>query len=152
MSRAATEGYLLDTSVLSAFAPDRAAVSPELGIWLRAASDRLFVPCIAVAELEQGIAKLHRAGGVARAARLSIWLDGLLKHYGDRVLPLDAAVSRVLGRMADAAVASGQHPGFPDAAIAALAKHHALLVLTRNTRHFDVLGVANADPFVAPPT
>ena len=26
MSRAATEGYLLDTSVLSAFAPDRAAV------------------------------------------------------------------------------------------------------------------------------
>ena len=141
------KGYLLDTSVLSAFAPDKPIPPPEFAAWLRAHSDHLFVPCITIAELEQGICKLRRAGGVARADRLTDWLDGLIKHYADRILPLDTAVCRLAGQIADEAIATGCHPGFPDVAIAALAQQAGLIVLTRNVQHFMALNRMCADPF-----
>ena len=139
-------GYLLDTSVLSAFAPDKPTTTAELSAWMRAQSDRLFIPCIAIAELEQGIRKLRRSGGLARADRLSAWLEGLIGGYAGRVLPLDTEACRIAGQIAEAATAAGKHPGFPDVAIAALAQQGGLLVLTRNIRHFAALGVACADP------
>lgn len=147
MSAAAPNGYLLDTSVLSAFAPDKPAPSPGFAAWLQANAKLLYIPCIAVAELEQGIRKLSRAGGAARAGRLSAWLEGLIDGYAERILPLDVAACRVAGQIADKAVAAGRHPGFPDVAIAALAKQHGLRVLTRNVRHFVALGIACTDPF-----
>lgn len=149
-----TAGYLLDTSVLSALSPGRAALlADDFRQWLRAADaeERLFIPCIAIAEIEQGIAKLHRAGGIDRAARLRVWLDGLLHQFNDRLLPLDAPAARAAGRLADEAIARGVHPGFADVAIAAIAQHSGLLILTRNLRHFEPLGVSCADPMLAPP-
>jgi predicted nucleic acid-binding protein len=140
-------GYLIDTSVLSAFAPGRPAMPADLDAWLRLNSDRLYVPCIAIAEIEQGIRKLRRAGGTARARRLSAWLDELLEHYSERILPLDAAISRLAGQISDQAIAVGRHPGFPDVAIAALALHSRLTILTRKTRHFTQLKITCVDPF-----
>lgn len=140
-------GWLLDTSVLSAFAPGKPAVSVGLAQWLRANSTRLFIPCIAVAELEQGICKLRRAGGAKRAEQLAQWLDGLVQNYAKRVLPLDAAASRIAGQIADEAVAAGRHPGFTNIVIVALARQNGLTVLTRNLKHFAPLGVDCADPF-----
>lgn len=140
-------GYLLDTSVLSALGPGKPALAREFVDWFRAQTGRLFIPCIAIAELEQGIRKLHRAGGIARATQLTTWLDGLLKNYADQVLPLDAATSRLLGQMAETASASGRNPGLADTAIAAIAQQHGLQLLTCNLRHFQVFGIACADPF-----
>lgn len=147
MTGARVEGYLIDTSVLSAFAPGRPTPSAEVVTWLQEREARLFIPCIAVAELEQGIRKLRRNGAAAKAARLSTWMDGLIDEYADRVLPLDSGASRAAGQIADKAVAAGKHPGFPDVAIAALARNRRLMVLTRNTRHFAALDVPHADPF-----
>jgi toxin FitB len=144
---ATQRGYLLDTNVLSALAPARAEHLPAaFSEWLLQRSQRLFIPCIAVAELEQGICKLRRAGGTACADRLAQWLDGLLEGYAERILSLDAHSSRLAGRLAEQAIAEGHHPGFPDVAIAALATNANLLLLTRNLKHFAPLGVACADP------
>lgn len=140
-------GYLVDTSILSAFAPDKPALPEAFAAWLRRNSERLYLPCIAVAEIEQGICKLRRAGGTARARRLSAWLDGLIERYAERVLTLDAPASRLAGRISDEAIAAGRHPGFADVAIAALAQGADLTVLTRNSRHFAPLGVPCSDPF-----
>ena len=140
-------GYLIDTSILSALAPDKPAVPEAFAAWLRQNSERLYVPCIAVAEIEQGICKLRRAGGTTRARRLSGWLDGLIERYAERVLTLDARACRLAGRISDEAIAAGRHPGFPDVAIAALAQGADLTILTRNARHFAPLGVACSDPF-----
>ncbi|MGB6230765.1 MAG: PIN domain-containing protein [Litorimonas sp.] len=139
-------GYLLDTSVLSLAGPGKPPLPDEVTGWLRAHADDLFVPVIAVAEIEAGIAKLRRAGSTARMDRLSAWLDALVANYGTRVLPLDPVVARMAGRLSDAAVAKGRNPGFADVAIAAIAAAHNLTVLTRNVRHFEPLGVAHADP------
>lgn len=144
--------YLLDTSVLSITVPDKRMHMPSaLSVWLRQNSQRLFIPCIAIAEVEQGICKLRRAGGDARADRLARWLDGLIEGYAERIVPLDAQASRIAGQMADQATAEGCHPGFPDIAIAALARRFDLLVLTRNAKHFAALHVACADPLKALP-
>ena len=84
------EGYLLDTSVVSALAPGREAfLPPHFDDWLQARHRQLFLPCVAVAELAQGIGKLRRSGGTERADRLDRWLDGLIAVYAERILPLD---------------------------------------------------------------
>lgn len=146
------KGYLLDTSVVSALAPGREAFVPAaLAEWLQAHHQELFLPAIAVAEMAQGICKLRRAGGTERAGRLDRWLDGLLAAYADRILPLDAHAARLAGQLSDAAMAQGCHPGFADVAIAALAQHAGLLLLTCNLKHFQPLGVACADPLTALP-
>ena len=145
-------GYLLDTSVVSVLAPGREAFVPTALIeWLQAHHKELFLPSSAVAEMAQGIGKLRRAGGAERADRLDRWLDGLLAAYADRILPLDAQAARLAGQISDAAIAQGRHPGFADVAIAALAQHAGLLLLTCNLKHFQPLGVACADPLIALP-
>ena len=145
-------GYLLDTSVVSVLAPGREALVPTpLGEWLQAHQTALYLPAIAVAEMAQGIGKLRRAGGIERADRLDRWLDGLLATYADRILPLDAQAARLAGQISDAAIAKGRHPGFADVAIAALAQHAGLLLLTCNLKHFEPLGVACADPLITLP-
>jgi predicted nucleic acid-binding protein len=140
-------GFLLDTSVISVLAPGREALAPAaLTRWLQAHHEALFLPSIAIAEMAQGIGKLCRAGGTERADRLDRWLDGLLAAYGERILPLDARAARLAGQISDAAIAKGCHPGFADVAIAALARHKGLLLLTCNLKHFEPLGVVCADP------
>ena len=146
-------GYLLDTSVVSALAPGREAFVPTpLGEWLQAHHKELFLPSIAIAEMAQGIGKLRRAGASQRADRLDRWLDGLLAAYADRILPLDARTARLAGQISDAAIAQGCHPGFADVAIAALAQNAGLLLLTCKLKHFQPLGVACADPLIALPS
>jgi len=138
--------YFLDTSVISRLAPDRLHIDPELSVWLRDREDRLYLSTITVAEIEAGIRKLQRAGGKARADQLSAWLDRLMRTFGDRVLAVDGDVARVAGVISEDATANGRHPGYPDVLIAATARAHGLLLLTANAKHFDAIGVANADP------
>jgi toxin FitB len=138
--------YLLDTNVISATAPGRAGFGPLVD-WLRRRSDDLFISVVTVAEVEDGIAKLHRQGAAARAERISRWLEALLHLYGPRVLELDVKAARIAGRLLDQARSRGQAPGFADTAVAAIARAHELTVLTRNMRHFAVWEVPAFDPF-----
>jgi predicted nucleic acid-binding protein len=144
-------GYLLDTSVLSVFAPDRPALSPVFQAWLSSVGRRetWHIPAIATAGVQKGVARLRRAGGFQRAERLERWLDNLLVEFDERVLPIGFAIARRAGAMEDAAIARGRSPGLPDILIAATALEHDLTVLTTNSRHFEVLEVANLNPFAA---
>jgi predicted nucleic acid-binding protein len=63
-----------------------------------------------------------------------------------RVLPLDTGAARLSGQLSDQPTATGRHPGFADVAIAAIAMQANHLLLTRNLKHFQPLGVACADP------
>jgi len=140
-------GYLVDTSVISALSPGKPAVPQAVADWLRAKAAELFLPTVAIAEIEQGICKLRRKRSGARPDALTRWLDELLLVYGARVLPLDTAAARRAGQIADAAVAAGRYPGFADVAVAAIAAANTLVILTRNVRHFAELGVPLIDPF-----
>lgn len=139
--------------MVSVLAPGRESFVPvALREWLQANHEALYLPSIAISEMAQGIGKLRRAGSAERADRLDAWLDGLLATYADRILPLDALSARRAGQLSDAAIAVGRHPGFADVAIAALAQHAGLVLLTCNLKHFQPLGVACVDPLIALPT
>ncbi len=140
-------GYLLDTSVVSAFAPGKASVSPKTTAWFEAQTDRLFLSAVCVMEITAGIAKLRRGGSLRRADDLAGWFDRLVDAYGGKVLPLDVAAGRHAGFLADRVKASGHNPGLADIVIAATAAAHGLVVLTRNRRHFDLLGSVVLNPF-----
>jgi toxin FitB len=144
-------GYLVDTDVISSGAPSKHPVPLPLIKWMDEHSDRLFISCVTVAEIEEGIAKAHRKGSQRKAERLAQWLETLLHLYRERVLPFDVGCARIAGRLSDGAAARGASPGFADLAIAATAAAHQLTVLTGNVRHFAPLGVAVHNPFTSLP-
>lgn len=138
--------FLVDTNILSAVAPTKAVPATALGDWMDRNSAGLFVSVITIAEIEDGIAKARREGATRKAGRIADWLGTLLHLYEGRVLHLDLAGARALGRLADRARAAGLAPGLADLAIAATAMTHGLTILTRNVRHFVPLAVPAHDP------
>ena len=139
--------YLVDTNVLSTGPPTKAQAALGLAAWMEAHASELMLSVITVAEIEDGIAKAWREGASRKAERLAAWLETLLHLYSARILPLDIATARRLGLLSDLARAAGHAPGFADLAIAATAQLRGLTILTRNLRHFSVLGVVALDPF-----
>jgi len=139
--------YLVDTNVVSATAPTLAVKRADLVDWMEKHSAALFLSAITVAELADGIAKAERVGAKRKASALSGWLRAVLHLYGDRVLPFDTPTAKIAGELSDFARGRGHAPGFADIAIAATARHHGLTLLSRNARHFSILGVAVIDPF-----
>ena len=139
--------YLIDTNALSSAAPGRFERSPALVEWMDTHSDGLFLSAITVAEISDGIAKIERTGSASKAVALRNWLELMLHLYGERVLPFDVAAARLAGELTDKARRAGHSPGFADVAIAATAESHRLVVLTRNLRHFEPLGISATDPF-----
>ncbi len=147
-----SSGYLLDTSVLSLLAPGRSSPNEALAGWIRGHHDALYISAVTISEIEQGICKLRRSGGIERADALAQWLDALIENGGSRILPLDARTGRIAGGLSDQAIAVGRHPGFADVAIAATAFAHDLVLLTRNGKHFAPLGIAFCEPVDGLPT
>jgi hypothetical protein len=143
--------YLVDTNVLSAGVPAKAATQLDLVVWMDRNSDRLFLSVITIAEVEDGVAKAQREGAVRKAAQIAEWLDALLHLYATRIIGIDLEIARVIGHLSDRARGRGQAPGFADLAIAATAQSRGLVVLTRNLRHFVTIDVAAHDPFTRLP-
>ena len=139
--------YLLDTNVISASAPTKSVVPSGFAEWMQANSASLYLSVVTVAEIEGGIAKARREGASRKASWLAEWLELVLHLYSARILALDVAAGRCLGRLSDRARALGQAPDFADLAIGATAQHYGHTILTRNLRHFLPLGLAAQDPF-----
>lgn len=141
-------GYLVDTSIISLMGPGRRQVSPALAIWLEkeGAEDRLHIPAMALAEIERGIAKLDRLGGVARAAELRLWLDDLVVMFAGKLIDIDETIARTAGRLDDALTAIGRNPGMADVLIGATANVRDLTLLTANDRHFSDMPITVINP------
>lgn len=139
-------GWLLDTNLISVFAPGKRPPPRGLGDWLEARNEDLYLGAPTISEIESGISKLQRVGAVARARLLSAWFEGLIAGYGDRVLPFDLAAARAAGAIVDAAIGLGFAPDFADGAIAGIAQARSLVVLTYNLKHFRPFGVSAASP------
>jgi predicted nucleic acid-binding protein len=140
--------FVLDTNILSAFAPGRAEREASVAsAWLIANGYGVFLSVVTIAEIRAGIEKLKRRGGHGKASALEEWLATIEVSYGSRILPIDLRVAHEIGRLTDISMASGPRGEFTDIAIAATAKIHDLGVATRNMRHFKPLGIDCVDPF-----
>lgn len=138
--------YLLDTNI-SALAPARPERPAALIDWLDRRSNALFLSVATAAEVRAGIAKALRTGATSKADNLKSWWDAVEHLYGDRILPFDLKAASIAGALSDRAAVKGIHPGFADIMIAAIAEANALVLLTRNLRHFQPICARAIDPF-----
>lgn len=133
--------YVLDTNVVSALRlPER---NPAPAAWARTVPVRdQYVTAFTIAEIERGVN--HRGTtDPGQAAVLRRWLlDRVLPGFADRVLAFDLAAARVFARypVPDAAPVD-------DAQIAAVAEANGMIVATRNTKHFEPLGMRTINPW-----
>jgi predicted nucleic acid-binding protein len=141
--------FLIDTNVISALAPSKRQRFDQLVEWLDKNSSQLFLSVISAAEVRSGIAKAEREDATTKARRLTDWWESIEYLYAEKLLPFDLKCAHAAGAIMDAARA--HQPGFEDIAIAATARVHDLVVLTRNLRHFEPLGVRAVDPFAELP-
>ena len=142
--------YLLDTDVLSAFAPgksEKPAIDKRTANWFDRNAENLFLSAVTAIELEAGLLKLGRTSPGRWHAELSLWFAEVLGEYGERILPLDLAVARIASQVTDRSKAAGTFPGLSDVVIAATAIANDMSLLTRNIRHFSALGVGAVNPF-----
>src|SRR5579859_7979695 len=92
-----------------------------------------------IAELRRGIEKLPEG---RKRRELEVWLRAdVAVEYSDRIIPVDAAVADLAGRLSVDAEKAGLNLDLTDFLIAASARVHALSVATMNRKHFERLGV-----------
>jgi predicted nucleic acid-binding protein len=133
--------FLLDTDILSALRKRQR--NPRLMSWISAQRDAdLFLSAITIAEIERGIFQASRTDPKF-SEELARWLDRVLEHYGDRILPFDCHAARRFGALS-ARIGNDS----PDLMIAAIALDRGLTVATHNLRHFVPTGVTTVDPLV----
>jgi hypothetical protein len=137
----AASGYLLDTNVISELR--RRKPHGAVLAWIATVPDAaLHLAAVTLAEIQAGI-EMTRRQDAEKAREIEAWLDQVEASYS--VLPADGRVFREWGRL----MARRPDTEIEDALIAATAIVHGLTVVTRNSRHFRLLGVPLVDPFTA---
>lgn len=135
--------YLLDTNVLR----ELGKTSPHKNVaaWLKSVDDAdLAISALTVREIAKGVAKLRKTKPETAAA-LSATVTAIFDAFEGRILPIDRAVAAAWGETLGE---SEKH--VDDAGLAATARVHGLVVVTRNITDFDGRGVTLLDPFKAP--
>lgn len=136
--------YLLDTNVVSALRVR--GREPEVQAWAAAipVADQ-FVTALTVAEIERGVVAKERTDS-PQGAVLRQWLEEhVLPAFAGRVLAFDLAAARILATYP----VPDQAP-LDDALIAAIAQSTGMTIATRNTKHFEPLGVSIVNPWSHP--
>jgi len=126
--------FLLDTNVVSESAKPRP--NPGVVAWLAGVEEEsVFLSVITLTELRYGVDRL--APG-QRRRRLDRWLQQELPlRFEGRILPIDALVADVCGRLVAHTESVGRPIEARDAFIAATAQVHRLTLVTRNASHFE---------------
>ena len=134
--------YVLDTNVVSALRVR--GRNPAVESWAASMSiGDLFVTATSIAEIERGVVAKERSDA-QQGSILRRWFDrNVLPSFEGRVLPFDLAAAHIV-----ATYRVPEHAPFDDALIAAVAQAAGMTVATRNTKHFEPLGVACFDPWV----
>jgi predicted nucleic acid-binding protein len=127
--------FLLDTNVV--FEWTKPSPNPGVIEWLaQVDEDEVFLSVVTFAELRHGIERLP-AG--ARRRRLDEWLRSELPlRFEGRIALIDGAVADEWGRLVARQEARGRPIQAMDGLIAATAQVHALTLVTRNAKDFQV--------------
>ena len=137
---------LLDTNVLSAMM--RAADEPAVESWLDAQPpESVWTTTITVFEIRFGLTLLARGRRRARfEAAFERAIDDIL---GGRVLAFDRTAAEAAAAIAAERRRIGRPVDIRDVQIAGIAAARKATLATRNTRHFEGLGIALVNPWKA---
>ena len=137
-------GFLLDTNIPSELTHLKA--DPRVGAWIAAQDTAsLFFSVVSVGELRRGFVMLQLG---KQRSRLEQWFEAyLLPLFGDRILPVTQSIGDRWGSLDAGCRLRGVTLNTADGLIAATALEYDLIVVTRNVKDFDCLGVTILNPW-----
>jgi toxin FitB len=138
--------YLLDTNVVSEWVKPRP--NGNVIAWLAEASeDEIFISVCTIAELRFGVASM--ASG-KRRDHLDEWLrSDLPARFDKRIVGIDLPIGDAWGDIQARAKRKARPIGPMDGLLAATAEVHGMTLVTRNTKHFEPIGVTLLNPWTA---
>jgi toxin FitB len=137
------KGFLLDTNVLSELRKG-ARADANVRRWFGSVDENLlFLSVLVTGEIRRGIEAIRKRD-VRAASALEGWLQALVQAHSDRVLPVDVAIADEWGRLD----ARGSLP-VADGLLAATARVHDLILVTRNVKDVARTGIDVLDPFAS---
>lgn len=133
--------YLLDTNIISELRKPKP--HPAVVAWIQAIDDKdLSISAVTLGEIQAGI-EITREQDKTKAAQIEQWLNQVADTYN--ILPMDATVFRMWAKL----MHRTSDTLCEDAMIAATAKVHQLIVVTRNVADFRSFGIKLLNPFDA---
>lgn len=135
---------VLDTNVVSEMM--RIAPDAKVEKWLDAqVADELWLNSIVIAELMFGAARLPDG---AKKRQLSKSIQGTVEEdYAGRILSFDLEAAAAYAEISARCMAKGRPIDMADAQIAAICWVQDAQLATRNTKHFEGLGLSLINPW-----
>jgi len=133
--------FLIDTNIISEIRK-KARCERNVAAWYASIGDGdLYLSVLVTGEIRKGV-ELARRHDPAKAAALERWLTDVEAAFGERVLTIDRAVTDEWGRMS-------AHRPIPviDGLLAATAKVHRMIFVTRDDADVTGLGAEILNPF-----
>ena len=135
---------LLDTNVVSEMLRPTPNAAVERWVAERPGSE-LYFSAVGEAEIRYGVAILL-AG--RRKNALALAIDAVLREdFEDQVLPFDSDAAGKYAEIAAARRATGHTAAPADCQIAAIARSRGMVVVTRNIRDFEGMGIEVTNPW-----
>jgi toxin FitB len=133
--------YLIDTNIISEIRKDTRCDRRVAAWYTAVAEDDLHLSVLVVGEIRKGV-ELVRRRDPAKAQALERWLGEIDAAFGDRILPIDRAVTDEWGR-----IGALRPVPVVDGLLAATAKVHRMTLVTRNDSDVAGLGAEVLNPF-----
>lgn len=103
--------------------------------------NELYLSCITIGEIKMGVLKLGKKDKSASLI-LKKWLDGLTIDYAEKILEINQETCEEWAELM-----SINSTNAIDSLIAAQAKQGNMILVTRNTKHYDVFDIKIVNPF-----
>lgn len=134
--------YLIDTNVICELvkkSPDKNVVK-----WFNKVSDRdLYLSVLTIGEIRKGLAQINND---QYREKVRLWLDqDLIAWFENRILPVDQHVANKWGLLQ--AQTNRTLPAI-DSLLAATALHSDLIIVTRNTKDYNIGMLEVINPFL----